>query len=112
VKLKPVAYLEKGEFPLEAGEALWLYRAMRRARLFDEKAVTLQRQGRLGVYAPFMGQEAAQVGVALALGEGDWVVPSYRESTMLLARGLPIHVLILYWRAHPAGWAFPRGCGR
>lgn len=56
-----------------------------------------------------MGQEAAQVGVALALEERDWVVPSYRESAMLLAKGLPIHTLILYWRAHPAGWRFPEG---
>jgi len=59
VKPKVVQYLEKGEFPLAEEEALRLYRAMRRARLFDEKALTLQRQGRLGVYAPFMGQEAA-----------------------------------------------------
>ncbi|GAA5334677.1 MULTISPECIES: pyruvate dehydrogenase (acetyl-transferring) E1 component subunit alpha [Thermus] len=109
MKPKVVQYLEKGEFPLGAEEALALYRAMRRARFFDEKALTLQRQGRLGVYAPFMGQEAAQVGVGLALGEGDWVVPSYRESALLLTRGLPIHTLILYWRAHPAGWRFPEG---
>ncbi|TBH21506.1 pyruvate dehydrogenase (acetyl-transferring) E1 component subunit alpha [Thermus thermamylovorans] len=109
MKLKPVAYLSKGDFPLGEGEALALYRAMRRARFFDEKAVTLQRQGRLGVYPPFTGQEAAQVGLALALGEGDWVVPSYRESALLLARGLPIHTLLLYWRAHPAGWRFPEG---
>jgi pyruvate dehydrogenase E1 component alpha subunit len=109
VKLKVVEYLSKGEFPLGEAEALSLYRAMRRARFFDEKALTLQRQGRLGVYAPFMGQEAAQVGLALALGPGDWVVPSYRESALLLARGLPIHTLILYWRAHPAGWRFPEG---
>ena len=47
--------------------------------------------------------------VALALEERDWVVPSYRESAMLLAKGLPIHTLILYWRAHPAGWRFPEG---
>lgn len=107
MKPKVVQYLDRGELPLKEGEALALYRAMRRARFFDEKALTLQRQGRLGVYAPFMGQEAAQVGVALALGERDWVVPSYRESALLLVRGLPIHVLILYWRAHPAGWRFP-----
>lgn len=109
VKPKVVRYLDEGEFPLAEEEALRLYRAMRRARFFDEKALTLQRQGRLGVYAPFMGQEAAQVGVALALEERDWVVPSYRESAMLLAKGLPIHTLILYWRAHPAGWRFPEG---
>ena len=109
MKPKVVRYLDEGEFPLAEEEALRLYRAMRRARFFDEKALTLQRQGRLGVYAPFMGQEAAQVGVALALEERDWVVPSYRESAMLLAKGLPIHTLILYWRAHPAGWRFPEG---
>ena len=109
MKPKVIRYLDKGEFPIGEGEALALYRAMRRARFFDEKALLLQRQGRLGVYAPFMGQEAAQVGVALALGEKDFVVPSYRESAMLLARGLPIHTLILYWRAHPAGWRFPQG---
>uniref|UniRef100_UPI00260DF703 thiamine pyrophosphate-dependent enzyme n=1 Tax=uncultured Thermus sp. TaxID=157149 RepID=UPI00260DF703 len=109
MKPKVIRYLDKGEFPIGEGEALALYRAMRRARFFDEKALLLQRQGRLGVYAPFMGQEAAQVGVALALGEKDFVVPSYRESAMLLARGLPIHTLLLYWRAHPAGWRFPQG---
>ncbi|KIX84537.1 pyruvate dehydrogenase (acetyl-transferring) E1 component subunit alpha [Thermus filiformis] len=109
MKLKVVSYLDKGEFPLGEEEALALYRAMRRARFFDEKALTLQRQGRLGVYAPFMGQEAAQVGLALALKRTDWVVPSYRESALLLAHGLPIHTLLLYWRAHPAGWRFPEG---
>ena len=74
MKPKVVQYLDRGELPLKEGEALALYRAMRRARFFDEKALLLQRQGRLGVYAPFMGQEAAQVGVALALEEKDWVI--------------------------------------
>ena len=40
---------------------------MLRIRTFDRKAINLQRQGRLGTYAPFEGQEAAQVGSALAL---------------------------------------------
>ncbi len=104
-----MSYLGKKGLPVAPEEALALYRGMRRARFFDEKALTLQRQGRLGVYAPFMGQEAAQVGVGLALGEGDWVVPSYRESALLLTRGVPIHTLILYWRTHPLGWRFPEG---
>ena len=107
MKAKPVSYLDRGEFPLGEKEALSLYRAMRRARFFDEKAITLQRQGRLGVYPPFLGQEAAQVGVGMALRREDWVVPSYRESALLLTHGLPIRTLILYWRAHPAGWRFP-----
>ena len=107
MKAKPVSYLDRGEFPLGEKEALSLYRAMRRARFFDEKAITLQRQGRLGVYPPFLGQEAAQVGGGMALRREDRVVPSYRESALLLTHGLPIRTLILYWRAHPAGWRFP-----
>lgn len=95
------------DLPLSTEELLRGYRAMRRARLFDERAVLLQRQGRLGVYAPFSGQEAAQIGPALALDRHDWLLPTYRETGAALLHGLPLTHAILYWRAHPAGWRFP-----
>ncbi len=94
------------ELPLSTEELLRGYRATARARYFDERAVTLQRQGRLGVYPPFRGQEAAQVGPALALNAGDWLVPSYRETAAALAHGVPLSQVILYWRSHPHGWRF------
>ena len=56
-----------------------MYREMKLARHFDERAVSLQRQGRMGTYPPLSGQEGAQVGSAAALAENDWMVPSYRE---------------------------------
>lgn len=83
------------------------YRALRRARNFDERVLVLQRQGRLGVFPPFRGQEAAQVGVALALRKSDWLVPSYRETAAAIAFGMPLANLILSWRADPAGWRIP-----
>lgn len=83
------------------------YRAMRRARLFDERAVVLQRQGKLGVYPPYRGQEAAQVGSVLPLEPSDWLVPSYRETGAAISHTLPLEFAILYWRADPAGWRFP-----
>lgn len=101
---RPLAELPFGEAELLRG-----YRAMRRARLFDERAVTLQRQGRLGVYPLFRGQEAAQVGAALALGPSDWLVPTYRDTAAAITHGLPLATALLYWRAHPAGWSFPEG---
>ena len=97
------------ELPFDEGAMLEGYRALRRARFFDERAEVLQRQGKLGVYPPFRGQEAAQVGAMLALEKSDWLVPSYRESAAALVHGLPLDYLILYWRAHPAGWRFPEG---
>lgn len=95
------------KLPFEEDVLTESYRALRRARFFDERAVVWQRQGKLGVYPPFRGQEAAQVGAALAIEKSDWVVPSYRESGVALTHGLSAAQLILFWRAHPAGWRFP-----
>ncbi len=98
-----------GDLPLTTDELVAGYMAMARARRFDERAVVLQRQGRLGVYAPYKGQEAAQVGTAMALAEGDWLVPSYRETAAAMVHGLPMRQAILYWRAHAEGWRYPEG---
>ncbi len=94
-------------FPLSPEELTRGYREVVRARVFDERALTLQRQGKLSVYPPYKGQEAAQVGAALALDPGDWLVPSYRETAAALACGLSMSQAILYWRADPAGWRYP-----
>lgn len=97
------------ELPVAHGDIVAGYQAVARARYFDERAVTLQRQGRLGVYASFRGQEAAQVGSALALSSSDWLVPTYRETGAAITHGLPVETALLYWRSHPAGWAYPTG---
>ncbi len=78
-----------------------LYRLMVLAREFDRRALALQRQGRLGTYAMLEGQEAAQVGSAMALGPTDFVYPSYREHGVELARGIPVEVILSYWRGLP-----------
>jgi pyruvate dehydrogenase E1 component alpha subunit len=66
-------------------------RWMMLSRAFDERAIALQRQGRFGVHAPLLGQEAAVVGSALALDpQRDWLVPTYREMVGLAMHGLGI----------------------
>lgn len=64
-----------------------LYTKMLRARLFDRKGVNLQRQGRIGTYVPFEGQEAAQIGSSMAMEEGDWMFPTYRDHGATLTFG-------------------------
>ena len=66
------------------------YRWMVLARVVDERSLSLQRQGRIGFYAPLSGQEAAQVGAALALRPEDWVFPAYRELAVALVRGVSV----------------------
>jgi len=84
-----------------------LYRLMRLARHFDERAVSLQRQGRMGTFPPLAGQEAAQVASALALAPEDWIFPSYREHGAILARGLSMKRTLLYWMGDEHGNQMP-----
>lgn len=86
------------ELPLSLDEIARLYRAMVVARAFDRKCSAMQRQGRLATYAPFEGQEAAQIGAAAALEPRDWLVASYRDAAAMWYHGFPMLNLIL-WRS-------------
>ena len=87
-----------GQPPVEIEETRRLYRAMVAARLFDRKGTALQKQGRLATYAPFEGQEAAQIGSAAALRDDDWMVATYRDAAAMWMHGYPWTSLLL-WRA-------------
>lgn len=96
--------------PLTDVEVVEAFRLMLLTRLVDERAVSLQRQGRIGTIASAKGQEAAIVGSAWPLDAGiDWVVPQYRELPALLRVGLPLSRALLYYRGHPVGSAIPHG---
>src|SRR5947208_13847434 len=69
---------------LSATELKRLYRAMLLGRRLDERMVRLQRQGRIGTFAPIKGQEASQLGSVCALRDPDPVVPLLRHAAPLL----------------------------
>lgn len=79
------------------------YYHMLRLRTYDRRGKALQRQGRIGTYVPFEGQEGAQVGSALALDEKDWMFPTYRDHGAVLAFGGELHRLLLYWNGRIEG---------
>ena len=57
-----------------------MLRMMIFGRYIDRKAISLQRRGKLGTFAPMSGQEAVVVASTAALErDRDWVVPQYRE---------------------------------
>jgi len=83
-----------------------LYERMSVMRLADRTAMNLQREGRLGTYAPVYGQEAAQTSAAF-LEPLDWLVPSYRETGALFIRGVPLANIYRYWMGDERGMLFP-----
>jgi len=117
-KIEYLRYLDPqgrptGELPAFANddaELLRMYSAMLRARVFDGKAINLQRTGKLGTYAPCLGQEAAHVGVGAALRPEDTVAIVYREIGTLFWRGVRMTDVLLYWGGDERGndFAVPR----
>ncbi len=109
--LSPDGSLGSGATPsLEPEELLELLRLMVLSRVFDDKAFSLQRQGRFGTFSPVNGQEASVVGSAAALDpQRDWIVPQYREMPALVRHGLPLSRFMAYFMGNPIGGQIPEG---
>ena len=87
---------------------LRIHRTMVLARRFDERMLILQRQGRLGTFAPIKGQEA-QIGAAAVLEPDDWLVPSFREMPAELWRGKSMESVLLLYGGYNEGGFVPEG---
>ncbi len=82
-----------------------LYRDMAIVRRIDAEAMALQRQGELALWAPLLGQEAAQVGSARALRPDDFAFTSYREHGVAYCRGVdPVSMLRMWRGTGLSGW--------
>ncbi len=78
-------------------QVIEIYKTMVLCKVFDDIAVKMQRQGRMGPYVNVRGQEAVQVASSFAMADSDWMFPSYRESAAYIARKVPLKNLFLYW---------------
>lgn len=108
--LGPDGELRAGaEVPMSDEEMVRLYRWMQFCRIYDQRCINLQRQGRMGTYAPLSGQEAAQTGSAAALRSTDWIFPSYRDHAATMLHGLPVPSVMLYWMGREEGNVAPEG---
>ncbi len=86
----PIA-LQQPELCLRAYRHLWL------TRLFDQRAVALQRTGQLGTYASCLGQEAISTAIGFSLQADDIFIPYYRDQAAQLLRGMAMHSILQFW---------------
>lgn len=77
-----------------------LFRWLVLLRTFDERAVALQRQGRIGTYALYWGEEGTQAGPLYACEDADWVWPSYRQNAIGILRGVSASTVLAWWRGY------------
>jgi pyruvate dehydrogenase E1 component alpha subunit len=86
---------------------LGMYEDIKLARHFDQRAISLQRQGRLATYAPMTGQEGSQVATSYALADEDWLFPTYREHAAKYVHGIDLSSLLVPLRGYSEGYAVP-----
>jgi TPP-dependent pyruvate/acetoin dehydrogenase alpha subunit len=81
-------------------DLLEVYYYMRLTRAMEDRIHTLFLQGRIvgGVYTA-RGHEATTVGAAMALRDGDCIVPQHRDLGMHLVRGTSPHAIMCQWLA-------------
>ena len=98
------------QFAHDAADMLRMYRMMTLCRVFDAKAINLQRTGKLGTYAPCTGHEATHVAVGAAMRTEDVLFPVYREYGTQLWRGVTLAEIFIFWSGDERGtnFAVPR----
>ena len=84
-----------------------LMRRMVYTRILDQRSISLNRQGRLGFYAPTAGQEASQIDSQYALEKEDFILPGYRDVPQIVWHGLPLWQAFLFSRGHFKGNQIP-----
>jgi len=108
--LKPDGTVDEGAVKAIPEELIHkMYRLMVFTRQWNAKALSLQRQGRMGTLASVRGQEASNIGMGLAMEPTDWFCPSFREAGAQLARGQSPKDLYLYWGGDSRGLRLPEG---
>jgi len=98
------------EFAKDTVQVQRMYRAMTLVRVFDAKAMNLQRTGQLGTYPSCLGHEAAHIGIGAAMRPEDVLAPVYREFGTQLWRGVTMTEILTYWGGDERGndFAVPR----
>lgn len=99
--------INKAMMPVISDEKLLkAYKDMLFARTADLQIVSYQRQGRIYTYPPNYGQEAISGAVGAIIGENDWLVPAFREMGAMLAKGVTLKELFLYFMGYEDGSKF------
>lgn len=96
---------------LSSEQLVDMYRSMVRTRTLDTLAISLQRQGQLGVWASSRGQEGGQIGCGFAMEDRDWAFSTYREHGIAIRKGVPFDELMRQYKGEWFGLFDPKEYG-
>jgi len=91
------------DFAQDPAHLISCYENMVSVRVFDAKAIALQRTGQLGTYPSALGQEAIGVAMGMAMRPEDVFLPYYREYGAMFLRGVKMEEIYSFWGGDERG---------
>jgi 2-oxoisovalerate dehydrogenase E1 component alpha subunit len=91
------------KFAEDSATLIAMYKHMVLIRIFDAKAIALQRTGKLGTYPSTLGQEAIGTATASVMQAQDILCPYYRDNATAVWRGVKLEEILLYWGGNEQG---------
>ncbi len=78
---------EASQLLVDDGQLRALYETLTLTRILEDTAARLHGEGRVGFFVPSLPAAASSAAAAIALQDGDWLFPSFRDTAAYLARG-------------------------
>jgi 2-oxoisovalerate dehydrogenase E1 component alpha subunit len=97
-------------FSISIETLIHYYAHMDLMRQFDKKAISLQRTGKMGTYAPIHGQEAIGTVIGHLLAKSDVFIPYYRDYACMVQRGVSLVDILMYWGGNESASLFSNAC--
>ncbi len=96
-------------FAKDFTQLIGLYGIMVLTRLFDGKAVNMQRVGKMGTFPSSYGQEAVFAAIGHCMTADDVLCPYYRDYAAMLQRGVKMSEILNYWGGDERGSNYQAG---
>ena len=102
--IKKVSWVEEAlPSGMTIADVIKAYETMVLTRVFDQKAIALQRTGKMGTYPSILGQEAISTAIGMTMLQSDVFVPYYRDQAAMFLRGVLLEEILMYWGGHEQG---------